>query len=271
MKRLMFGLLMVAAGAAMADDLGDADQALRAKDYGRAFPLYARLADAGNTEAQFRLGEMYWYGDGTAVDLAKSRTWLQKAAAKGHAGARESLELLAQRGRRGADIAYWTTAYQGEDLTTGKYACPLPSIPAVSTQLDEVRTVGKAIGNWAICYNDFTKNLKAAGPSINRIPADVRKLMTPAELAQAIARIDTAVARVVRGKEDDADTFVTERANWYAATDKYLGKVRPPIVKEFMDREYDYIRRPDQDYLRHTPGPFAIAANTPAKPATSQN
>lgn len=268
MKRLMFGLLMVAAGTAMADDLGSADQALRMKDFGRAFPLYARLADAGNTEAQFRLGEMYWYGDGTAVDMAKSRAWLQKAATKGHAGARETLNLLAQRERRAADIAYWTTAYQGEDLTTGKNACPLPSIPAVSTQLDEVRTVGKAIGDWAICYKDFARDLQAAGPSINRIPADIRKLMTPAELAQAIGRIDTVVARIVRGKEDDAETFIAERANWYAATDRRLGQVRPAILKELMDHEYDFIHRPQSGYMDHRPGPFALASNTPAKPTT---
>jgi TPR repeat protein len=41
---------------------------------------------------------MVWYGDGTAVDMGKSRAWLQKAAAAGHAGARETpAEQLAQR------------------------------------------------------------------------------------------------------------------------------------------------------------------------------
>lgn len=255
MKRLLCGLMLAAAaGAAMADDLGDADKALRAKDYGRAFPLYARLADAGNAEAQFRLGEMVWYGDGTTVDMGKSRAWLQKAAAAGHLGARETLAVLDQRERRAADIAYWTTAYQGEDLLSGKYACAMPAIPAVSTQIGEIQEVGKAMSRWATCYNDFAADLRAAGPGSNRIPADLRKLMTPAELAQAVKRLDTVVAGVVKRREAEADEFTARRAAWLAATDKYLGEGRAEVVKIFMDREVDYIHRPDTGYLARRTG-----------------
>lgn len=38
--------------------------------------MYARLAEAGNTEAQFLLGEMYWYGDGAASDLTLATSWI---------------------------------------------------------------------------------------------------------------------------------------------------------------------------------------------------
>lgn len=250
MKRLLCGLMLAAAaGAAMADDLGDADKALRARDFGRAFPLYARLADAGNAEAQFRLGEMYWYGDGTAVDMGKSRAWLHKAAAAGHTGAREALALLAQRERRAADIAYWTAAYDGKDLVSGRYACPMPDIPDVSTQIEEIRKVGSELRRWTSCYNKFAADISAAGPTSNRIPAELRKLMTPAELAQAIQRLDTIVGAVVQRREGEADGFAARRANWMAATDKYLADNRSKEVKIFMESELDAIRRPESGYL----------------------
>lgn len=250
MKRLLCGLMLAAAaGAAMADDLGDADKALRARDFGRAFPLYARLADAGNAEAQFRLGEMYWYGDGMAVDMGKSRAWLQKAAAAGHAGAREALALLAQRERYAGDIAYWTTKYEGEDLVSGRYACPMPDIPDVSTQIEEIRKVGGEMRRWASCYNKFAADVSAAGPTSNRIPAELRKLMTPPELAQTVKRLDTVVAAVIQRRESEADVFAARRANWMAATDKYLADNRSVEVKSFMENELDAIRRPDTDYL----------------------
>jgi hypothetical protein len=256
MKRLLCSLMLVAAaGAAMADDLGDADKALRAREYGRAFPLYARLADAGNAEAQFRLGEMYWYGDGTAVDMSKSRAWLQKAASSGHAGARETLAVLAQRERRAADIAYWTKGYQGEDLVSGKYACPMPSIPAASTKIDEIKTVAKDMSQWTACYNDFAAAVNATGRPLNRIPADIVKLMTPAEIAQAANHIDATVAAVIQRREAEAQAFASRRDSWLAETGKAIDEGRAEVLKARLDYEYGMIRRVNDNYLAQRPGP----------------
>jgi hypothetical protein len=265
MKRLLLSVLMVAAaGAAFADDLGDADKALRAKEYGRAFPLYARLADAGNSEAQFRLGEMYWYGEGTKVDLAKSQSWLQKAAAGGHAGARETLAVLKERERRSADLAYWTQGYRGEDLASGKYACPAPSIPSVSTRSDEIKAVGQAIGQWETCYNDFVAAINAAGPAIQRIPADVVRLMTPAEVAQAAGRIDTVTAGLIQQRQIEAQAFAARRDTWLASTEKVIAESSAEVQKARLDYEFGQLRRSDDRYLAQRPGPRSTSS-----PATS--
>jgi hypothetical protein len=255
MKRLVFSLLVLAAGVASADNLGDADQALRAKEYGRAFQMYARLADAGNTEAQFRLGEMYWYGDGTAVDMASSRSWLQKAAAAGHAGARDTLAVLKERERRAADLAYWTQAYQGEDLASGKYACPMPGIPAVSTRVEDIKKVSGDIGQWTACYDDFAAAVNAAGPSLSRIPADVVKLMTPAEAVQAASHVDAVVAGLIQRREAQARAFVSQRDAWLAATGSYLDEGRAAVTKARLDYEYGMIHRVNDNYLAQRPGP----------------
>jgi hypothetical protein len=222
MKRLVFTLLMLVAGFASADDLGNAEKALRAKEYDKAFPIYTKLANAGNAEAQFRLGEMYWYGDGTAVDMAKSQSWLQKAAGSGHSGARDTLAVLQKREQRAADIAYWTAGYKGEDLVSGKYACPMPQIPAVSKTNAEIKAVSENIALWETCYNDFVAGVNQLPPAGKRIPADVLQLMTPREAEQAIAHVDDMAVDVVTRRQTEALNFTSERDAWHKATNEFV-------------------------------------------------
>jgi hypothetical protein len=224
MKRLVFIFLMLAAGVAFANDLGDAEKALRAKEFDKAFPMYTRLATAGNAEAQFRLGEMYWYGDGTAVDMGKSKAWLQKAAGAGHAGARETLAVLQQREQRAADLAYWTSGYKGEDLVSGKYACPMPKLPVVSKTNEEINRISAEIATWETCYNDFAAGVNQLGTADKRIPADVLKLMSPREAQQAIAHVDEVTVGVVTRRQSEALAFTSDRDAWYASTQQFVAE-----------------------------------------------
>jgi TPR repeat protein len=94
----IFGLcLALASGGVLADELADADKLMAAKDYTRALPIYAKLAAGGNAVAQFHLGELYWYGEGTAVDMAKGDELFKKAADAGVADAKLALQMTPQR------------------------------------------------------------------------------------------------------------------------------------------------------------------------------
>jgi hypothetical protein len=266
MKRFVFAFLMVAAAAASASELGDADKALQAKQYDKAFPIYSRLANAGNTEAQFRLGEMYWYGDGTAVDMAKSRIWLQKAASAGHGGARDTLAVLKEREKRTADLAYWTTGYKGEDLVSGKYACPMPKIPAVSKTTEEINRVGAEIANWETCYNGFVAGLNGIGGPDKRIPADVLNLMTPREAEQAVAHLNDVTVAVVDRRQAEAMAFSAQRDAWAAATQQFVAEANARVAASNKEHEIAMNRtREDQaEYLRRIPTASFNPAPTPA-------
>ena len=265
MKRLAFAVLMLAAGMARADDLGDAEKALRAKQYDKALPIYTKLANAGNAEAQFRLGEMYWYGDGTAVDMGKSQTWLQKAAASGHGGAKESLAVLKERERRAGDLAYWT-GYKGDDLVTGKYACPMPKIPQVSKTNEEINRVSTEIAQWETCYNDFVAGVNQAPPGVKRIPADIVKLMSPHEAEQAASRIDDVTVAVISRRQAEALNFTSERDAWYTATQTFVANANSRIEADKRQLEVETRRAADvnNEYnRRNTQGAtFAQPAST---------
>lgn len=48
------------------------------------FDFQMKMAQKGNVEAQFKVGEMYETGFGTKKDMAQARIWIEKANAKGH-------------------------------------------------------------------------------------------------------------------------------------------------------------------------------------------
>lgn len=238
MKRLFCAVVFGISGFASAGPLEDADKFLAAKAYDKALPIYAKLAEAGNTEAQFRLGEMYWYGDGTAVDIKAATSWMQKAAARGHAGAVESLAILKQRELRAADIAYWTTTYKGEDLASGKYNCPVPVIPELSRTNTEIKATADAYAQWQVCYNGFVADLNGPMAPARRIPADIAKLMTPREAEQAAARLNDVYSSVINTSQDNATRIVTQYSTWQGATERVVA-----IDNQARRLEYDVLKR----------------------------
>jgi uncharacterized protein len=62
------------------DPLAPANQALQREEYARALPLLATLAEAGNAEAQYKLGDLHFKGQGTAQDYPAAARWYARAA-----------------------------------------------------------------------------------------------------------------------------------------------------------------------------------------------
>lgn len=95
---LVLSLMMIAAGVS-ANAMADAGQhAVGQSDSdAQALSGYARLAAEGNAEAQFRLGEMYRYGRGVPVDMAKGDILFQQAEQGGSASARSALTMTSRR------------------------------------------------------------------------------------------------------------------------------------------------------------------------------
>lgn len=222
MKRLLCIVLLAAVGAAHADDLNDANRLLMAKSYDKALPLYQKLAEGGNAEAQMRLGEMYWFGDGTPQDLVKARQWLGRSAAAGNADAAASLASLKRRADHGDEIVYWTTAYQGQDMVSGQFECKTPELPALSKTKAEIKATSEAILAWHACYNRFAANMNDALPPGKRIPAETLDMMTPAEGAQAQRHLDTVYSGLIQKARQDAAAFGAREDAWRQATETYV-------------------------------------------------
>ena len=224
MKRLLLAASLLFCSAAHADPLLDANALFAKKSYPEALQAYTKLANAGNVEAQQRLGQMHWYGEAGAVDEAKAQMWFQKAAAKGDKVALASLDVMKQRTVRRAEIDHWVSRYDGADLKSGKFHCPAPRIPPISKQAVEIERVSNVIARWQECYNGFVNNLNAVSPLSERIPADIAKLMNAPELERAKKHLAQVQENIAQEAKVGAKLVLADVAVWRSATEAYIGE-----------------------------------------------
>ncbi len=92
--------LLLGAGGALADVKAGVDL-WQAGNFAGAVKEWRALADKGDADAQFNLGQAYKLGRGVPADLGSAQSWYEKAAAKGHEQAQANLGLiLFQKGER---------------------------------------------------------------------------------------------------------------------------------------------------------------------------
>ena len=94
LRRVLVVLAALAAQPAGAGPLQEAQEAFSRSDYLRTVQLLMPLAQAGDAEAQTRLGLLYFNGQGVREDDRAAFDWLQKAALQGHAAAQYHLATL---------------------------------------------------------------------------------------------------------------------------------------------------------------------------------
>lgn len=76
----------------------NAEAAYRTGNFTEALKLYRNLAEQGNAVAQYKLGYMYFLGQGTQKNDQEAARWTRRAAEQGHAAAQLSLGLMYKNG-----------------------------------------------------------------------------------------------------------------------------------------------------------------------------
>ncbi|MGH6880337.1 tetratricopeptide repeat protein [Hypericibacter sp.] len=98
----LLAILALTVGAPMQParaGMDEAAEALAHGDWAIAFREMKPLAEAGNPDAQYKLGWMYHRGDGIPVDYSSARFWFEKAAAQGQPDAELELGDLYAHGQ----------------------------------------------------------------------------------------------------------------------------------------------------------------------------
>ena len=108
-------------------------EAWQRSDYVRAITIWRPLAEKGDADAAFNLGQAYRLGRGIPTDLAAAQTWFERAAQKGHVDAQATLGLLlfqngnqpeglkwlkaaAEQGEPRALLVYGTALFNGDSV-----------------------------------------------------------------------------------------------------------------------------------------------------------
>ena len=108
--RYMLGALAVATALAAAPALADVKagvDAWAAGKYEQALKEWRPLADRGDADAQFNMGQAYRLGRGVPADFKIAQSWFEKAAAQGHQEAQANAGLLLfQNGNRAGALPW---------------------------------------------------------------------------------------------------------------------------------------------------------------------
>jgi uncharacterized protein len=98
---------MLGMGAPALADVKAGVDAWQQGDYARAINEWRPLAEAGDPDAQFNMGQAYKLGRGVQPDFRVALDWYRKAAAQGHLRAEDNLGLLMfQQGDRSNAMPY---------------------------------------------------------------------------------------------------------------------------------------------------------------------
>jgi hypothetical protein len=241
--------LLAASVPAFADDLADAQKAWENKDFVRAFQGFTTLAKAGNATAQWQLGEMYGFGEGTAEDSVQAEYWLKQAAALGFAEAPASLGLVRERNARKTDISYYTERFDGADRAYSQYGCVRPVIPQKSVNNAEISAVNQSVNQWAACHGRFIVDLNKAMPPQNTISPAVLKLMSNAEYQRASTLIAQVYEKFGLDAQKLADQVSQENAAWKSETEKYIAENNEKVAGKIESDKvrFDRYTREQQD------------------------
>ena len=127
--RLLIAVFLLSCGAdaANAQSVKAGIEAWQRGDYAGADSIWRPLAEAGDPDAAFNLGQAYRLGRGVPTNLGAAQTWFERAARKGHVDAQATLGLmLFQNGNQTGGLRWLKeAAEQGEPRSLLVYGTAL--------------------------------------------------------------------------------------------------------------------------------------------------
>lgn len=235
-------LLAAASGTALADVKQGIDQWNRG-EYRKAVDEWRPAANAGDSQAQFNLGQAYKLGRGVPVDMAMAESWYRKAAVQGLPQAEANyalalfdrgsrlealpwLEKSAARGEPRAQLVLGTMLFNGDSvakdwrrayaLMLRAQAASVPSAAKVLAQMDQyipegVRQQGMVLAReYETQYRkpELPPELSGIGPATVMRGGERPSSIAPAGPAPAVTA--TPAARPIRAPVAEAAAPPTE-------------------------------------------------------------
>lgn len=179
---------LLCAAPAPAQSVKAGIEAWQKADYAAAVAIWRPLAENGDADAQFNLGQAYRLGRGVKIDLASAKDWLERAALQDHVDAQATLGLLlfgsgnqaegtrwlkqaAEKGEARAMLIYGTALFNGDGVPQDRVlgyayvsrssAQGLGPAKATLAQMDEVMPLADRKKGLAIAMQKAKSQAKA--------------------------------------------------------------------------------------------------------------
>lgn len=243
---------MILAAPVLADVKTGVD-AWQQGDYAKAIAEWRPLAQAGDPDAQFNLGQAYKLGRGVPADFPTALDWYRKATVQGHLRAEDNLGLLmfqqgdragampylqnaAARGERRAQYIVGTTLFNGDligkdwvrayALMTRAASAGLTQATASLQQMDKfipedqrkqglaLATTLEAKEQQSMVAAAAAAPARPAGPTVRPPPAPVRTAQLPASDVGRPTQAPAPVTPAARPAARPAAPTPAASGNW---------------------------------------------------------
>ncbi|MEO6433477.1 MAG: SPOR domain-containing protein [Sphingomicrobium sp.] len=227
-RHLLFAALVACCACPLAAQSVRAGiDAWQKSDYPAAVTIWRPLAEAGDSDAQFNLGQAYRLGRGVTLNLAVAKTWFERAAASGHVDAQTTLGLLlfqngeqseglkwlgkaAEHGEARAMLIYGTALVNGDTVTQDPVmgyafvsraaAQGLGAAKETLAQLDEILPLADRKKGVALAK----AKARSSPPPGSKPARTATAKAKPVKPAQPAKSIDIAAAEPIKAKPEAA-------------------------------------------------------------------
>jgi hypothetical protein len=194
-------LLLVIPAALQAQSVKAGIEAWQRADYEGAVAIWRPLAEQGDPDAAFNLGQAYRLGRGVPTNLAAAKTWFERAADKGHVDAQTTLGLLlfqngdqaeglrwlknaADKGEPRALLVYGTALVNGDGVTQDPVLGYAYVSRAAAQGLAPAKETLKQLDQM-LPLNDRKKGVAIARAKAKAVPPPKSKGSRPVQVASA--------------------------------------------------------------------------------------
>jgi len=257
---LAFAATVTAMTPASAQSVKAGIEAWQKADYDAAVAIWRPLAEKGDADAAFNLGQAYRLGRGVPVNLGAAQTWFERAARKGHLDAQTTLGLLLfQNGNQAGGLRWLRmAAEQGEPRALLIYGTALFNGDGVSRD---------PVLGYAYVSRSAAQGLGAAKATLEEmdgvLPLEVRKKGLAIAMAKAKEAPPPAPAKPVPARK--APREPVESAKPLAETaKKAVQSPAPPATGAWRIQLGAFSKRASaEDLYRKVSGNSALAGRKP--------
>jgi uncharacterized protein len=202
-------------------------------DYSSAVTIWRPLAESGDADAQFNLGQAYRLGRGVTINLGAAKTWFERAASSGHLDAQTTLGLLlfqngdqqqglkwlrraAEQGEPRALLVYGTALYNGDAVTQDRLLGYAFVSRAAAQGLGPAKETLEQL-NGLMSAGDRQKALVLARSIPNGAPVPAKSAVKPARsatLAPPKPKSTTVKAAPVKPKVTTSKPASPAKGDW---------------------------------------------------------
>jgi TPR repeat protein len=208
-------------------------EAWQRSDYANAVTIWRPLAEKGDADAAFNLGQAYRLGRGVPLNIGAAQIWFERAAGSGHLDAQTTLGLLlfqngnriaglrwlksaSEKGEPRAMLVYGTALFNGDgapqDPVLGyayvsrAAAQGLPAAKDTLAQLDEILPLAERKKGVALA---IAKSKAAPAPK-----AEPKPVKTAAKTPAPVVKSTPAPAKAQPTKAEPAKPVVAASGSW---------------------------------------------------------